>query len=69
MAGFWLTTLAVWMQADVAAEAVAVQETSVLAWAFTALGIFYGLVLPLSGLMVFIGACLVVVMSRRPVEA
>ena len=37
-----------------------------LAWMFEALGPFYGLVLPASGLAIFIGALLVVALSRRP---
>jgi hypothetical protein len=41
-------------------------QQSLLSWMFNALGPFYGLVLPLSGLAVFIGACLVVALSRRP---
>jgi len=39
---------------------------SYLAWMFNALGPFYGLILPLAGLTVFVGACLVVAMNRRP---
>lgn len=39
---------------------------SYLAWAFHSLGIFYSIVLPLSAFLVFAGACVVVIASRRP---
>jgi len=35
-------------------------------WAFQSLGFFYGVLIPLTGLLVFLGACLVVMLSRRP---
>ncbi len=41
-------------------------QVSYLAWMYQALGIFYALVLPLTGMLLFIGACLVVAMNRRP---
>lgn len=39
---------------------------SSLQWSFHALGLFYAAVLPLTGLLVFVGACLVVALARRP---
>lgn len=39
---------------------------SFLYWMVEALGPFYSLVIPLAGLVIFMGACLVVAMSRRP---
>jgi len=39
---------------------------SILSWMFQSLGIMYGTAIPLSGLVVFLGACLVVALSRRP---
>jgi hypothetical protein len=50
-------------QAD-AAEPVVRQ--SYLAWTFRALGPFYGLMLPLLGFAIFVGACVVVALNRRP---
>ncbi|MEQ8785716.1 MAG: MotA/TolQ/ExbB proton channel family protein [Pirellulaceae bacterium] len=41
-------------------------ERSLLTWMLEALGLFYGVLLPLAGLAVFVGACLVVAMNRRP---
>jgi hypothetical protein len=41
-------------------------QRSLLVWMYEALGPFYLLVLPLSGFLVFLGACLVVALSRRP---
>jgi len=41
-------------------------QRSLLSWMFNAIGLFYGLVLPLAGFVIFIGACLVVARSRRP---
>ena len=35
-------------------------------WMAASLGWFYGLAIPLTGLLVFIGACFVVKMSKRP---
>ncbi len=43
-----------------------VGQQSYLAWAFESLGPLYGLGLPLAGFVVFVGACLVVVLNRRP---
>lgn len=43
-----------------------VVQQSYLAWMFMALGPLYGLVLPLSGFALFVGACLVVGLNRRP---
>ncbi len=37
-----------------------------LAWMVQSLGCFYGLIIPLAGLVVFAGACLVVALSKRP---
>ncbi len=45
------------------AEAV---ELSLLSWMYHALGPFYGTIIPLAGLAVLVGACLVVARSRRP---
>ena len=42
------------------------RKKSYLMWMYGALGIRYTLLLPLSGLAVFLGACLVVALSRRP---
>ncbi len=42
-----------------------VRQMSFLEWMFTALGPFYGLLLPLTGFAVFVGGCLVVLLSRR----
>lgn len=39
---------------------------SYLAWFFEHLGPFYSLVIPVAGLLVFFGACFVVLRSRRP---
>ena len=39
---------------------------SYLAWMYNSLGPFYGLVIPLAGFVVFVGACLVVALNRRP---
>ena len=48
------------------AQAEGPVQRSFLSWMFNSLGPFYALVLPLSGLAVFVGACLVVCLSRRP---
>jgi len=45
---------------------VPMQSQSFLSWMITSLGPFYALVIPLTGLAVFIGACVVVASSRRP---
>lgn len=42
------------------------EQRSVLSWMLMALGPFYALVIPLAGLAVFIGACCVVGLNRRP---
>jgi hypothetical protein len=47
-------------------EQVEPVSQSYLAWIVQSLGPFYLLVLPLAGLVVFAGACLVVALSRRP---
>ena len=39
---------------------------SYLSWMLSALGPFYGLVLPATGFVLFVGACLVVCLARRP---
>ncbi len=39
---------------------------NMLSWMYMSLGPLYSLVLPLSGLVIFIGGCVVVGMSRRP---
>ena len=39
---------------------------SVLSWMFHSLGLFYGTVLPLTGFVIFVGACLVVGLNKRP---
>ena len=49
-------------QAEAAEPAV---RQSYLSWMFMSLGI-YGLVLPLLGFAIFVGACLVVTLNRRP---
>jgi hypothetical protein len=41
-------------------------QQSCFSWMFMALGPVYGLAIPLAGLGVFIGACAVVALSRRP---
>ncbi|MCH5374186.1 MAG: MotA/TolQ/ExbB proton channel family protein [Planctomycetes bacterium] len=41
-------------------------QRSYLSWMFSSLGPIYGLLIPLAGITVFLGACLVVAMSRRP---
>ncbi len=38
----------------------------VLSWMFNSLGLFYGTVLPLTGFVIFVGACLVVGLNKRP---
>jgi hypothetical protein len=45
-----------------------VQQMSYLSWVYNALGPMYGLLLPLLGLVAFIGACLVVARNRRPAD-
>lgn len=45
------------------AEAV---ELSLLSWTYHALGPFYATIIPLTGLVVLVGACLVVARSHRP---
>jgi hypothetical protein len=47
-----------------AAEPVVRQ--SYLSWMYQSLGPIYILLLPLSGFMIFVGACLVVALNRRP---
>lgn len=42
------------------------QQQSFLSWMFSALGPFYGLLIPLTGFALFIGACCVVGLNRRP---
>ena len=42
------------------------RRVSYLTWMFQSLGFFYSVVLPLSALLVFVGAVIVVVASRRP---
>jgi hypothetical protein len=39
---------------------------SVLSWMLNSLGFFYGTVLPLTGFVIFVGACLVVGLNKRP---
>ena len=39
---------------------------SVLSWMLNSLGLFYGTVLPLTGFVIFVGACLVVGLNKRP---
>jgi len=41
-------------------------ELSTPAWMLESLGLFYGITIPLAGIVVLIGACFVVTMSRRP---
>lgn len=41
-------------------------QQSMLVWMFHSLGPFYGLAIPLAALGIFVGACLVVMLSRRP---
>jgi len=43
-----------------------IEPQSFLMWMFHALGPFYLVVLPLAGLVVFVGAILVVSLNRRP---
>jgi hypothetical protein len=52
--------------AGLLAQAEAPVRQSYLAWMYHSLGFFYAVVIPLAALMVFLGACLVVAMSRRP---
>lgn len=40
--------------------------TTYLSWMFESLGPFYALVIPGTAFLLFVGACLVVAMSRRP---
>lgn len=42
------------------------EPLSLMSWMMMSLGPFYGLVIPLAGLAVFIGACIVVASNRRP---
>ena len=42
-----------------------VQQQSYLGWMFQSLGPVYGLALPLAGFAVFVGGCLVVLLSKR----
>lgn len=42
------------------------REHSILSWMFQALGPFYGLLIPLSGLLLLLGAIIVVASNRRP---
>jgi hypothetical protein len=51
------------MQVDSHVEHV---HQSMLGWMFQSLGPFYGLLIPLAAFGVFVGACLVVALSRRP---
>ena len=55
-----LATLSFLAQSDVA------RQHSYLKWMLHSLGPFYGLAIPLVGFAVFVGACLVVAMNRRP---
>lgn len=41
-------------------------QRSYLSWMFSAMGPFYGLLIPFVGFILFIGACLVVGANRRP---
>ena len=47
-------------------EIVEPAQMSYLQWMFTSLGPFYSLAIPGSAIAVFVGACLVVGISRRP---
>lgn len=50
----------------VLAQDAPLRPQSLLSWMFESLGLFYALVLPLAGFALFVGACLVVALSRRP---
>lgn len=52
--------------AQYAEEAHAPARTSHLAWAFKSLGLCYGTMIPLTGLLLFVGAVAVVALARRP---
>ena len=47
-------------------EEVALESPSMIDWMYESLGPFYGLLLSLTGLVVFIGSCFVVALSKRP---
>jgi len=44
----------------------AAEPISLAEWAFDSLGRFYGWLIPVVALLVFLGACLVVALNRRP---
>jgi hypothetical protein len=48
------------------AQVEAPVQQSYLMWMFQALGPLFGFLLPASGIVLFAGACLVVLLSRRP---
>jgi di/tricarboxylate transporter len=60
----WLPVIVAQAEADAAHEP---RQMSYLAWVYHSLGLMYSLALPLAGLMVFLGAVLVVILAiRRP---